>query len=266
MNRLQRVVVAFALLTMQSACSHMRAAPPPAAAQTPAAANSEPAPTPEPETTAAAEPNTEVQSSDSSAAQPACTCVEARAKPRPRAKPKPKPAHREVTPQPPTEPVVPKTAPATIVDAQVSSMSVSVTSILGKRVDSPKGEDLGRVVDVLADADGRVRIAIIDFGGFLGVGIHRIAVDWPLLHFNPDGRGSSLVLSLSRAQLQTAPEYKDNPRPQILTEPAASPTSAPVSPPPAPAIPTPAPASPSSSPPATAPASSQPRRTTENKK
>lgn len=86
------------------------------------------------------------------------------------------------------------------------------------------------MVDVLADADGRVRIAIIDFGGFLGVGTHRIGVEWSLLHFNPDSRDSSLVLSLSREQLRVAPEYKDNPRPQILTEPTSAAPGAPASP------------------------------------
>lgn len=100
-------------------------------------------------------------------------------------------------------------------------MTVSVMSILGKRVKSAKGEDLGRVVDVLADASGHVRVAIIDFGGFLGVGNHRIAVEWPLLRFNPDSTDSSLVLSLGPGQLQAAPEYKDNPRPQTLMEPSA---------------------------------------------
>jgi hypothetical protein len=104
-------------------------------------------------------------------------------------------------------------------------MSVSVMSILGKRVQDPKGDDLGRVVDVLADSSGRVRIAIIDFGGFLGVGDRRIAVDWPLLRFNPDGPDPFLLLSLSREQLKVAPEYKNNPRPQTLMEPpAAAPT------------------------------------------
>ncbi len=80
-------------------------------------------------------------------------------------------------------------APAdAVVDAQVGEVGASLGSILGKDVTSPKGEDLGRVVDVLADAEGRVRVAIIDFGGFLGVGTRRIAVDWPLLRFDPNAR------------------------------------------------------------------------------
>jgi len=79
-----------------------------------------------------------------------------------------------------------------------------------------------------------VRLAIIDFGGFLGVGDHRIAVDWPLLRFNPDGPDPSVLLVVSREQLKTAPEYKDTPHPQTLMEPAA-PAAAGPAPSPAPA-------------------------------
>ena len=51
-------------------------------------------------------------------------------------------------------------------------------AILGKSVRSSAGEDMGRLVDVLVDRDGQPRAAIIDFGGFLGVGSRKIAVDW----------------------------------------------------------------------------------------
>src|SRR6266849_2785320 len=37
--------------------------------------------------------------------------------------------------------------------------------------------------DVLVDRSGIVRAAVIDFGGFLGVGSRKIVVDWNALHF-----------------------------------------------------------------------------------
>ena len=37
-----------------------------------------------------------------------------------------------------------------------------------------------------------------------------------MLRFNPDAADPSLLLSLSPEKLRTAPEYKDNPRPQTL--------------------------------------------------
>jgi hypothetical protein len=174
-------------------------------------------------------------------------CVPVETNPKPKPKPKPKPVRKEPPQELPTVPVN-ETPPGGVVDAQVKPVPVPVMSILGKRVQGSKGEDLGRVVDVLADASGRVRIAIIDFGGFLGVGDRRIAVDWPLLRFNPDRRDPSLVLIVSREKLKTAPEYKDDPRPQTLVEP---PVQAPASTP-APAAATPAPATPAPATPAPA--------------
>lgn len=120
----------------------------------------------------------------------------------------------------PIGPPAPPPADA-LVDAQVGEVGTSLSSILGKDVKGAKGEDLGRVVDVLADARGRVRVAIIDFGGFLGVGTRRIAVDWPLLHFDPGSHDKPLVLSVDRQKLQSAPEYNSN-RPRVLMPPAAT--------------------------------------------
>jgi len=67
-----------------------------------------------------------------------------------------------------------------------------------------------------------VRVAIIDFGGFLGVGTRRIAVDWPLLHFSPTDKDKPLMLTVTREKLQSAPEYKDSTSPRVLMPPAAT--------------------------------------------
>ena len=51
-------------------------------------------------------------------------------------------------------------------------------------------------------------------------------MDWPLLRFNPNEQEPTLQLDVSREKLRTAPEYKANPRPQILmVRPAAGPAS-----------------------------------------
>jgi hypothetical protein len=88
------------------------------------------------------------------------------------------------------------------------------TSILGKKVAGPDGKDLGLVVDVIVDVDGTPRAAVIDFGGFLGLGSRKIAVDWRLLNFAPDRAEGQIWLSLDRAEIQAAPEY----RPDALSD------------------------------------------------
>jgi hypothetical protein len=82
--------------------------------------------------------------------------------------------------------------------------------ILGREVLSAANENMGRIVDVIVDRSGRVRAAIIDFGGFLGVGSRKIAVEWNALHFPPPGQADAkITLDLTRDQVKAAPEYQD---------------------------------------------------------
>lgn len=88
--------------------------------------------------------------------------------------------------------------------------SHQVQGILGREVRSATDENMGRVVDILVDQEGNVRAAIIDFGGFLGVGVRKIAVEWKALRFvdEKNDRGA-LRLELTRDQVKAAPEYQD---------------------------------------------------------
>ena len=85
-----------------------------------------------------------------------------------------------------------------------------VEGVLGREVRSAADENMGRIVDVLVDRTGQVRAAIIDFGGFLGVGSRKIAVDWNALHFPQPGKpGARIALELTRDQVKAAPEYQE---------------------------------------------------------
>ena len=91
---------------------------------------------------------------------------------------------------------------------------LEVQGILGKEVRSGANENMGRIVDVIVDRGGQVRAAIIDFGGFLGVGNRKVAVAWNALRFPPDPKDPKKVdrigLDLTRDQVQAAPEYKED--------------------------------------------------------
>jgi hypothetical protein len=167
------------------------------------------------------QPPSDQQPSATAAAVPTGEPAQPKRKPKPKHRRKPREEPKQLLPQSGDTTPMP---PGAVINAQVGEIGSAVMSILGKKVQGPKGEDLGRVVDVLADATGRVRVAIIDFGGFLGVGSRRIAVDWPLLRFDPAG-DKPLILSLSREKLQSAPEYKDSGHPRVLMPPAVSPSA-----------------------------------------
>ncbi len=123
-----------------------------------------------------------------------------------------------------TAPEVSKSSVTSATPALVVNGSAAET-LLAKPVESEKGEDLGRIVDVIADRDGKVLAAIIDFGGFLGVGTRKIAVDWRALHFPADGHMDKLITDLSKDQLQTAPVYKPG-EPVVIIQAKAAPTPA----------------------------------------
>jgi hypothetical protein len=80
--------------------------------------------------------------------------------------------------------------------------------ILGKTVRDSAGKEMGRIVNVIVDRTSQPRAVVIDFGGFLGVGSRKIAVDWAALRIGAD-KPDQITLDLSRDQVRAAPEYRD---------------------------------------------------------
>jgi hypothetical protein len=169
------------------------------------------------------------------------------------------------TPEAPTPATAPVTAPPTATPAPTAKLptariekldAADARIILGKKVSGAAGEDMGLVVDLLFDANKQPRAAVIDFGGFLGVGTRKIAVDWRLLQFYAPDSKTPLKLDLSRADVRSAPEYKPGDKTiSVIAGPGV------VAPAPTPTAATPpaATAPPATSPPvATAPGSTAP--------
>ena len=140
--------------------------------------------------------------------------VPAESTPKPAPKPKPKPKAKPAQPATAPEPAKPEPALAAAEPPKPLSAD-EVVPILGKKVLGPAGEDLGRVVNVLVDQAGRTRAAVIDFGGFLGVGSRKIAVAWDQLTVKPGTGDRPLVLNMTREQIQGAREYKERTADQV---------------------------------------------------
>lgn len=103
----------------------------------------------------------------------------------------------------PAKPTPPPPAPKTVLDDK------QVIEILGKEVLDAANEKMGRIIDVIVDHAGIVRAAIIDFGGFLGVGSRKIAVDWNALHFGMGKDHNDITLELTRDQVKAAPQFQE---------------------------------------------------------
>jgi sporulation protein YlmC with PRC-barrel domain len=86
----------------------------------------------------------------------------------------------------------------------------ALESVLGREVRTSTDRDVGRIIDVLVDRNGRVEAVVIEFGGFLGIGTRKIAVDWSAVRFDAGGDRSVLPVDVTHDQLRIAPEYRPN--------------------------------------------------------
>ena len=124
-------------------------------------------------------------------------------------------------------------------------------SVLGIEVRTSREQNVGRIVDLLASRNGQVEAAVIEFGGFLGMGSRKIAIEWSALRLENQGKQTVAILDMSRDELRGAPEYRPE-RPTVVRKavpsapseaappsalapaPPSEPTAPSVSPPPAP--------------------------------
>ena len=105
------------------------------------------------------------------------------------------------------------------------------TSILGRLVVGPDGKTVGRIIDLLVDDTGQPRAAVIDVGGFMGIGNRHIAVAWRSLRFaaNTDGPGN-ISLEMTADQITGTPEYQHPGKPVMVAAPPSAPPEAPAKP------------------------------------
>lgn len=127
----------------------------------------------------------------------------------------PEPSRPQPQAEPPAAPDNPPSAPAQPDGSSPDRPAAVVLerrearSILGREVRSAAGENMGRIIDVIVDQAGNARAAVIDFGGFLGVGSRKIAVAWNALHFAVADGSDRITLGFTKDQVKSAPEYQE---------------------------------------------------------
>jgi sporulation protein YlmC with PRC-barrel domain len=62
-------------------------------------------------------------------------------------------------------------------------------SIIGDKVRSTEGEDLGEIKELLIDSEtGRIEYGVLSFGGFMGMGEKQIAVPFESFIYQEEGK------------------------------------------------------------------------------
>lgn len=92
----------------------------------------------------------------------------------------------------------------------MSNMVLSADTLAGDKVVNAAGEDLGKIEDFMLDVEsGRIRYAVLSFGGVLGIGSKLFAV--PPEALTVDMPNKRLILDIDRTRLENAPGFdKDN--------------------------------------------------------
>ncbi len=95
-------------------------------------------------------------------------------------------------------------------DETVNLAVMTEADLIGKRVYGPNDEDVGEISAVALDADGKIMGAVVDVGGFLGIGEKRVALDSSMLRLvrDADGSGTHFRASLTQEQLEALPTYE----------------------------------------------------------
>ncbi len=84
--------------------------------------------------------------------------------------------------------------------------TLSASTLIGDAVVNRKGEDLGKIEDLMIDPEqGRVGYAVLSFGGFLGVGDKLFAVPMQALKLSREDK--KFVLDVDKEKLKNAPGF-----------------------------------------------------------
>jgi len=92
-------------------------------------------------------------------------------------------------------------------------------TLLGRELHGSTGSDIGTVAGVLVNQIGWPRAVVVDFGGFLGVGVRKVAVDWRALRFDKAGGRARLATDIGSDQLARAPQYKPSAKSVAVVSP-----------------------------------------------
>ncbi len=93
------------------------------------------------------------------------------------------------------------------VDTQ-NNTEVLGTDFIGTPVTDKSGQEIGKIANLVFDQSGRIELAVIGVGGFLGIGEKDVAVPFDAVKSEVDNGKHVFVIDATKAQLTAAPVYK----------------------------------------------------------
>lgn len=84
----------------------------------------------------------------------------------------------------------------------------AVGMILGRQVIDQQGTIVGRLVDFVVSQSGDPLAGIVDVGGFMGIGMHRVAIAWSLLRFRQEVGDVQVVVDMLLDEIAAGPAFR----------------------------------------------------------
>lgn len=94
----------------------------------------------------------------------------------------------------------------TVVETEAIAKGYRASKLIGSQVKNDKGERIGKIEEMIVSPDGKVTMAVVEVGGFLDIGDHRVAI--PVQQFSSLEPGSAVLPGASKTALKTLPEFK----------------------------------------------------------
>lgn len=100
------------------------------------------------------------------------------------------------------------------IETDETNTLIASNKVEGTAVYNSDGEKLGSIYNFMVDKQsGQVEYAVLQFGGFLGIGSDYYPVPWAALEYDEEQNG--YVIDVDKQFLENAPRYSGNETPRF---------------------------------------------------
>ena len=88
--------------------------------------------------------------------------------------------------------------------------TLNASEVIGMTVVNGNNDSVGKIGELVLSQDGKVHGVVVDVGGFLGMGTHRVLLDWKQVAMNDKDGSTVASVNMTKDALKQLPEYSAN--------------------------------------------------------
>src|SRR4030095_3551442 len=119
-------------------------------------------------------------------------------------------APQAAQPEATTAPAAGTTGSEQTIKPEQAETEVLAEDLVGSKVFGPDDKQVGTVEDLILDEQQKINGVVIGVGGFLGIGKKEVGLNWEQAKVveRPDSGTREIMISLTKADLEAAPDFK----------------------------------------------------------